>query len=235
MLVNRSTGRQWKATDYPGIDRSLFRNNETGGRSSVVRLARGSRFPRHRHEGTEEVVVLAGTVRIGYPTTRRPSVSSLVEGVVAGVGARYGDRVQFEFVGWMPDGLERARNVVLTPHIDGYERYAAYVASRRWDIGLAPIAGTHFDSFKTDIKYREYGAMRTPAVYGAGPPYDDAVVDGVTGALAAPRADAWVDAISRLVDDPARRERIAAAAYDDVTRTRGLAATGALHADAIAA
>jgi len=65
MLVNRSTGRQWKATDYPGIDRSLFRNNETGGRSSVVRLARGSRFPRHRHEGTEEVVVLAGTVRIG--------------------------------------------------------------------------------------------------------------------------------------------------------------------------
>ena len=65
MLVNKSDGREWKATDYPGIDRSLFRHNEAGGRSSVVRLARGSRFPRHRHEGTEEVVVLAGTVRIG--------------------------------------------------------------------------------------------------------------------------------------------------------------------------
>jgi quercetin dioxygenase-like cupin family protein len=65
MLVNKADGREWKATDYPGIDRSLFRHNETGGRSSVVRLAGGSRFPRHRHEGTEEVVVLAGTVRIG--------------------------------------------------------------------------------------------------------------------------------------------------------------------------
>ena len=65
MLVNKSAGREWKATDYPGIDRSLFRHNETGGRSSVVRLAGGSRFPRHRHEGSEEVVVLAGTVRIG--------------------------------------------------------------------------------------------------------------------------------------------------------------------------
>jgi quercetin dioxygenase-like cupin family protein len=65
MLVNKSAGREWKATDHPGIERSLFRNNESGGRSSVVRLIRGARFPRHAHEGTEEVVVLAGTVRIG--------------------------------------------------------------------------------------------------------------------------------------------------------------------------
>ena len=65
MLVNKAADREWKATDYPGIERSLFRNNDTGGRSSVVQLARGSRFPRHAHEGTEEVVVLAGTVRIG--------------------------------------------------------------------------------------------------------------------------------------------------------------------------
>ena len=65
MLVNKVTEREWKATPYQGIDRSLFRNNETGGRSSVVRLAKGSRFPRHAHEGTEEVVVLEGTVLIG--------------------------------------------------------------------------------------------------------------------------------------------------------------------------
>lgn len=65
MLVNRTDGREWKPTGYPGIERSLFRNNDTGGRSSVVRLAQGARFPRHAHQGTEEVVVLAGAVRIG--------------------------------------------------------------------------------------------------------------------------------------------------------------------------
>jgi quercetin dioxygenase-like cupin family protein len=65
MLVNKAADREWNATDYPGIERSLFRNNETGGRSSVVRLAKGSRFPRHAHHGTEEVVVLTGVVRIG--------------------------------------------------------------------------------------------------------------------------------------------------------------------------
>ena len=65
MLVKKAVDREWKATDYSGIERSLFRNNEAGGRSSAVRLSRGSRFPRHAHEGTEEVVVLSGTVRIG--------------------------------------------------------------------------------------------------------------------------------------------------------------------------
>lgn len=65
MLVNRSAERSWTPTDYAGIERSLFRNNDTGGRSSVVRLATGSRFPRHAHQGTEEVVVLAGIVTIG--------------------------------------------------------------------------------------------------------------------------------------------------------------------------
>ena len=65
VLINRAIDREWKATDYPGIDRSLFRNNDTGGRSSVVRLASGSRFPRHAHHGTEEVVVLSGIVSIG--------------------------------------------------------------------------------------------------------------------------------------------------------------------------
>ena len=65
MLVNKAADRQWLPTDHPGIDRSLFRNNDSGGRSSVVRLTQGSRFPRHAHHGTEEVVVLSGRVRIG--------------------------------------------------------------------------------------------------------------------------------------------------------------------------
>ena len=64
MLVKRSSEREWTPSGFPGIDRSLFRNNDAGGRSSVVRLAAGSRFPRHSHQGTEEVLVLAGSVRI---------------------------------------------------------------------------------------------------------------------------------------------------------------------------
>ena len=65
MLVNMARDREWKDTGYAGIERSLFRNNDAGGRSSLVRLAKGARFPRHAHHGTEEVVVISGTVLIG--------------------------------------------------------------------------------------------------------------------------------------------------------------------------
>ena len=65
MLLKTAAEREWAPTDYAGIQRSVFRNNETGGRSSVVRLKEGSRFPKHAHHGTEEVVVLSGTVTLG--------------------------------------------------------------------------------------------------------------------------------------------------------------------------
>jgi quercetin dioxygenase-like cupin family protein len=65
MLLKKAAGREWAPTHYAGIERSLFRNNEGGGRSSVVRLKEGARFPTHAHHGTEEVVVLSGTLTIG--------------------------------------------------------------------------------------------------------------------------------------------------------------------------
>ena len=38
MLVNRKSAREFKPTDYPGIERALFRNNGSGGRSSFLRI-----------------------------------------------------------------------------------------------------------------------------------------------------------------------------------------------------
>ena len=65
MLVKSASQREWAATPYDGIERALFRNNDEGGRASMVRLKRGARFPRRAHHGNEEVVVMAGSVRIG--------------------------------------------------------------------------------------------------------------------------------------------------------------------------
>ena len=64
-MLNRAAGREWKPTEHAGVDRALFRYNDTGGRSSFVRLKKGSRVPTHLHHGTEEVVVIAGRVSLG--------------------------------------------------------------------------------------------------------------------------------------------------------------------------
>ncbi|MCB1894979.1 MAG: cupin domain-containing protein [Zoogloeaceae bacterium] len=65
MEHHRAADRQWTATPFEAIERNLFRNHANGGRSSLVRLAAGARFPRHRHRGSEEVLVLSGEVLIG--------------------------------------------------------------------------------------------------------------------------------------------------------------------------
>ena len=64
MLLKKASERDWKPTGHEGVDRSLFRNNDTGGRSSVVHFKQGARVPRHAHHGNEEVVVLKGVVSI---------------------------------------------------------------------------------------------------------------------------------------------------------------------------
>jgi glycosyltransferase involved in cell wall biosynthesis len=155
-------------------------------------------------------------VRIGYPTSRRPGVASLLEPVVRHVLRKYGRRVAFEFVGWMPDGLAGVAGVTLFPHVPDYDRYLAFKISRRWDVGLAPLAGSAFDACKTSVKYREYGGCRIAAVYGNVPPYTDDVADGTTGLLADHDPAAWIAALERLIDSPPLRETIAARAHADV-------------------
>jgi quercetin dioxygenase-like cupin family protein len=65
MLTKHSQNREWTSTDYKGIERSLLRTNDTGGRTSLVRLAAGAVFPAHMHHGHEEVLVISGRVNIG--------------------------------------------------------------------------------------------------------------------------------------------------------------------------
>ncbi len=174
-------------------------------------------------------------LRIGYPTTRRPGVASLLARIVEHFAGTRGGAVKFEFVGWMPDALMGAPHVTLHPHVADYRRYLEFVVSRRWDIGIAPLAGGVFESFKTDIKYREYGGCRVPGVYSRVPPYSDVVVHGTTGLLTDNDAGAWIEALEALVDSPAMRESIAAAALADVAQHRDLAVTGRRFAELVAA
>lgn len=80
MLINKASEREWMATHYPGIERSLFRHNEEGGRSSLVRLTQGAHFPRHLHLGGEEVLVLDGRVAIDGVASKPATTSTPVPG-----------------------------------------------------------------------------------------------------------------------------------------------------------
>jgi glycosyltransferase involved in cell wall biosynthesis len=160
----------------------------------------------------------SGELRIGYPTTPRTSVTELLVRVIDAMRERYPDRVYFEFVGWAPDEVATAASVRVHPHINSYEDYIDYALSRRWDIGIAPLIGSHFEGFKTQVKYREYGALGVAGVYSAVAPYIDYIDDGVTGLLVENTVDGWAGALDQLIGSPELRASIAARAAEDVRR-----------------
>lgn len=65
MLVNRAMERDWQLTDHQGIERSVFRVNDKGGRTVIIRMKKGAHFPQHVHQGNAEIMILNGQVLIG--------------------------------------------------------------------------------------------------------------------------------------------------------------------------
>ncbi len=147
-------------------------------------------------------------LRVGYPTTPRHHLAALITAIVRSAQARFGNRVLFEFVGWWPDGVAVAPNVRTFPAIAGYGDYVAFAASRQWDAGLAPLGSSVFENCKTNLKFREYAALRVPGVYSDVPLYRSCIEDGTTGLLCANEPDAWIDALGRLLMDRSLREQI---------------------------
>jgi glycosyltransferase involved in cell wall biosynthesis len=158
----------------------------------------------------------SGEVRIGYPTSRRSNVTSLLVPVIEEISRRHGSNVRIEFVGWAPDALTRLDNVRLYPHIADYAQFLAFKLSRRWDIGIAPLVEGPFESYKTNVKYREYGGCRIAGVYSRVAPYTDYVTDGSTGILVDNTIPAWIEALERLIRDATLRQHIVECAYADI-------------------
>jgi hypothetical protein len=171
--------------------------------------------------------------RVGYPTTRKPALAPLLCALVAQAEQHFGRALQFEFMGWMPEALGTAPNATLLPQIDDYAQYLAFMIGRGWGAGIAPLLSGRFESFKTDVKYREYGGCRIPGIYSAVPPYTDSVVDGRTGLLVANDPAAWLAALVRLRSDPAEGAALATAAFADVSLRRDVKQTGARLAAAL--
>jgi quercetin dioxygenase-like cupin family protein len=65
MIVNRAMERDWQLTELQGIEKAVFRANDKGGRTVVIRMKKGAHFPQHVHEGNAEALILNGQVLIG--------------------------------------------------------------------------------------------------------------------------------------------------------------------------
>lgn len=79
-----------------------------------------------------------------------------------------------------------------------------YYRSIDFDIGLAPLHPSRFADAKSHIKALEYAALGIPVVATRLAPYEDFVIDGVTGFLVRHEHE-WLFRVRDLVNDAAMR------------------------------
>jgi glycosyltransferase involved in cell wall biosynthesis len=97
----------------------------------------------------------------------------------------------------------------------------------RWDIGIAPLADTAFNTNKSYLKYLEYSAMGMATVCSNSSEYRRVVDSGETGLLVENTTKAWLDALVELVRQPEMRKRLARNALVNVQKNHTLAAKSA--------
>jgi len=91
----------------------------------------------------------------------------------------------------------------------------------RFDVNLAPLeVGNVFCEAKSELKYFEAALVGVPTIASPTQPYRTAIVNGVTGCLAAHAAE-WRRHLDRLLDDAPLRARIGQAALHHVLHRYG--------------
>ncbi|CAE6845172.1 glycosyltransferase [Paraburkholderia domus] len=127
-------------------------------------------------------------------------------------------QTELHFFGYLPDVLRDHPRVHFTGHVADYESFIRLKRRTNLDIGLAPMAPVKSNLYKTNNKYREYGALGVAGVYADTHPYKDSVKHAETGFLVQQTADGWYEGIAELIRDPQLRKRIAERACSDVRR-----------------
>ncbi len=90
----------------------------------------------------------------------------------------------------------------------------------RWHIGLAPLADTEFNRYKSDLKWLEYTALGLPVVASDLEPYRS-IRDHITGrVLADGDVSGWADALQELAEDATARTLLVERAWAEVTSER---------------
>lgn len=150
-----------------------------------------------------------GLVRIGFAGSadRGGDIDTLLAETLRFIMARYKNRVILEFFG-CETTIAQELGCKTYHYTDSYQAYQTQMEQLNWDIGLAPVPDTHFHSCKHYNKLVEYCSFGIVGVYSDLLPYTAGVEDGITGFLCTNTTQAWVDALSRLIEDDALRNQM---------------------------
>lgn len=186
------------------------------GRKLTNKIARLSNVQPDNRKLIENAERTDGKTVIGFMgTLLRDGDFEVVAPAIERVISKYGDSVRFEFIGYIPESLKDLPNVEHFEFISDYDDFRVFLAQRKWDIALAPLKQTLFNSAKTNNKYREYSSFGIAGIYSDVDAYY-CVKHEWNGLLTENSADAWYEAMCRLIEDESLRKFISNNALEDV-------------------
>lgn len=123
---------------------------------------------------------------------------------------RYAGKLSLYFLSLKPDlkEYEESLDVHYVPHMS-FPEFKKFMVTENFDIGLAPLVNAGFSKYKYFNKYIEYTLAGIPAIYSDCELYRLVVNNGENGLLCENTTEAWLEAITSLVENPEYRQRIA--------------------------
>lgn len=115
--------------------------------------------------------------------------------------------------------FEGLKNVLVADRSVPINRYASFMASFGFDIGIAPLVDCNFNRSKSNLRWLEYSALKIPCVASSVDHFTSSIDHGETGFLVAANSFHWWKRyISDLLETPALRDHVGRNAYKAVRR-----------------
>lgn len=163
-------------------------------------------------------------IKIGFAGSvdRTMEVEKILLNPLQTIRKRFGEQIEIELFGVEKRVTEELKCKWI-PYMNSYSCYQTQMDSLAWDIGLAPLEDTEFCACKHYNKFIEYGSHGTVCVASNLPPYNRIIRNGENGLLCDNTEEAWIRALSSLIEDAARRESLSNRVYAQMQKEFELA------------
>ena len=115
--------------------------------------------------------------------------------------------VRFCFVHGVPSFLKGISRVETVNKWSRIDRYPQFLASRSFDIGLAPLQDNSFNRSKSNLRWLEYAGLKVPCVASKVGHFAETITQAEDGLLCENERD-WLDSLDWLIADEAARKKI---------------------------
>ncbi len=157
-------------------------------------------------------------ITIGYMGTssHRPDIEWLLP-VLLEILHKFSPKLELRF--WVIDPPPLLKNFSQVKHFPWYSYcyrdFAHYFQNQAADIFIAPLIDHPFNRCKSPLKFFEYSAIGSPAVYSAIDPYTTIIQNEKNGFLASSLED-WRECLIKLIESPDLRKNLALNAQNTI-------------------